>query len=137
MPITTDCPKCGRTIDSIPDEYAGKSGKCPGCKEKFTIPEATADPAPLKRIKKPSAASIKPRQSVLVAAFLNSIMGLFAYIGGAIYIALIAVGKPSGPQFIWMATVAVSCFASGFVLSGIAVGLRMLQAIYDETVPKE
>lgn len=48
MPIKTTCPHCEKLIDGIPEEYAGRSAKCPHCNERLTIPKP---PAPIKRIK--------------------------------------------------------------------------------------
>ncbi|HEX5269628.1 MAG TPA: hypothetical protein VFW33_04025, partial [Gemmataceae bacterium] len=43
--IKFKCPHCGKDV-SAGDEHAGKKGRCPGCKELFTIPAAGAKPAP-------------------------------------------------------------------------------------------
>jgi hypothetical protein len=43
--INFKCPHCGKDV-SAGDEHAGKKGRCPGCKELFTIPAAAAKPAP-------------------------------------------------------------------------------------------
>ncbi|MFV0443559.1 MAG: PrsW family glutamic-type intramembrane protease [Planctomycetaceae bacterium] len=37
MPISFQCPHCGKTL-RIPDQHAGKKGKCPGCKQLLSIP---------------------------------------------------------------------------------------------------
>lgn len=44
MPIRATC-QCGHSV-SVPDEMAGKRGKCPKCKEILQIPSATAKTAP-------------------------------------------------------------------------------------------
>ena len=41
--ITYDCPHCGKHL-KIPDEYAGKQGKCAGCRSLFTVPGSTPPP---------------------------------------------------------------------------------------------
>ena len=33
-----ECPFCQAEID-CPDEYAGRKGQCPSCKQKFIVPE--------------------------------------------------------------------------------------------------
>ena len=40
--IKVRCAKCGKTLN-IPDQFAGKKGKCPGCQEMLTIPAASAE----------------------------------------------------------------------------------------------
>ncbi len=55
--IKVRCAKCGKTLN-IPDQFAGKKGKCPGCQEMLTIPAASAEvsavaPAP-PRVRKPA-----------------------------------------------------------------------------------
>lgn len=44
--IQFPCPSCGADL-KLPDQYAGKKGKCPSCKTVVTVPDGgTADPAP-------------------------------------------------------------------------------------------
>ena len=43
--ITYDCPHCGKHL-KIPDEYAGKQGKCAGCRSLFTVPRSSPPPLP-------------------------------------------------------------------------------------------
>ncbi len=43
--IKFKCPNCGKDV-SAGDEHAGKKGRCPACKELFTIPAAKPAPAP-------------------------------------------------------------------------------------------
>jgi len=45
VPITFNC-KCGQSI-TVKDEYAGKMGRCPNCKNPVQVPAAGA-PAPLR-----------------------------------------------------------------------------------------
>lgn len=43
MPISLICPTCGKTLKA-PDAAAGKTGTCPGCKSKFTVPMPEPEP---------------------------------------------------------------------------------------------
>jgi hypothetical protein len=55
--IKFKCPHCGKDV-STPDEHAGKKGRCPGCKELFTIPAAgAARPAPSVERRTPTPAA--------------------------------------------------------------------------------
>lgn len=45
MAIRFECPHCGRSI-KVPDEFAGKRGKCPHCKQVVIAP-APKEPEPL------------------------------------------------------------------------------------------
>lgn len=42
--IKVECPSCGKNLN-LPDKYAGKKGKCPGCQEMLTIPTAMENAA--------------------------------------------------------------------------------------------
>jgi hypothetical protein len=42
MPIRLQCPGCHKTL-TIPDKYAGRSSKCPGCGARIDIPAAGGD----------------------------------------------------------------------------------------------
>ncbi len=53
--IKFKCPHCGKDV-SAGDEHAGKKGRCPGCKELFTIPAAAAQPAPSAQRRTPPSA---------------------------------------------------------------------------------
>jgi len=44
VPITFHC-TCGQSI-TVPDQFAGKMGRCPGCKNPVQVPAASAAPAP-------------------------------------------------------------------------------------------
>jgi hypothetical protein len=44
MPITFNCPQCGQQL-TVKDEFAGKQGKCPGCKGVLTVPSGSAPTA--------------------------------------------------------------------------------------------
>ncbi len=39
--IKVRCAKCDKTLN-VPDQFAGKKGKCPGCQAMLTIPAAAA-----------------------------------------------------------------------------------------------
>ena len=39
--ISFSCPCCGRTL-SVKDEFAGKNGDCPHCKQRMKVPNAAA-----------------------------------------------------------------------------------------------
>ena len=41
MPISVRCPSCSKVL-TVPDQYAGKRGKCPGCQQPVMIPAAGA-----------------------------------------------------------------------------------------------
>ncbi len=61
--IKVRCAKCGKTLN-IPDQFAGKKGKCPGCQEMLTIPAASAGvsavaPAPPKTRKSAPPAPVE------------------------------------------------------------------------------
>ena len=42
MPIRFSCPHCGKSL-KVPDEHAGKAGRCPQCRQRVEIPEAADD----------------------------------------------------------------------------------------------
>jgi tetratricopeptide (TPR) repeat protein/DNA-directed RNA polymerase subunit RPC12/RpoP len=71
------CPSCGRQIKSSV-EYAGKSVRCPKCKDAIQVPKITAITAAqpprrepkLPRLEKPTSAWTRARLSVLVAGSL-------------------------------------------------------------------
>ncbi len=44
--IKFNCPHCGKDVTAA-DEHAGKKGRCPGCKEVFSIPAKSAAPKPM------------------------------------------------------------------------------------------
>src|SRR5688500_8784987 len=56
--IDTTCPHCNRRL-KVPDEAAGKRGRCPGCKNPFTV-TPTADAArTARKDDKPAQAAVK------------------------------------------------------------------------------
>jgi len=66
--IKVRCAKCGKTLN-IPDQFAGKKGKCPGCQEMLIIPAASAEvsaaaPAPPKVRKPAPPASVEEVEEV-------------------------------------------------------------------------
>lgn len=59
MPISFNCPECGRAI-RVKDELAGKRAKCPGCAVALTIPSATASPNPVPDVTPQVSAAASP-----------------------------------------------------------------------------
>ena len=45
MPIKFNCSNCGKGL-SVPDSFAGKKARCPGCNEAVGIPASSRDEAP-------------------------------------------------------------------------------------------
>ncbi len=56
--IRFDCPNCGKAL-SVPDEFAGKKGKCSGCNSKTLIPQPTAVAGPVAQLIAPSPIAAK------------------------------------------------------------------------------
>src|ERR1700733_3517304 len=56
--ISFACHKCGKTF-SVPEEFAGRSARCKGCKEPLTVPQPApaAAPAPTPAPAEPAAAA--------------------------------------------------------------------------------
>ena len=58
--IKVRCAKCGKTLN-IPDQFAGKKGKCPGCQEMLIIP---APPAPVEEVEEAQEIEEEPAEEV-------------------------------------------------------------------------
>src|SRR5262245_56879430 len=56
--IDTVCPACSRRL-KLPDTAAGKRGRCPACKNMFTVPHGTNAPNAVARNNDPPAAVAK------------------------------------------------------------------------------
>lgn len=86
MPIRVTC-QCGQSL-SVPDEMAGKSGRCPKCKGVLKVPAAGAAVAktPASGTATPAAASNKPTPAKAApaatsAAPNSNLAGLFDEVG--------------------------------------------------------
>lgn len=58
--IKVRCAKCGKTLN-IPDQFAGKKGKCPGCQEMLIIPPP---PAPVEEVEEAQEVEEEPAEEV-------------------------------------------------------------------------
>lgn len=77
MPIRVTC-QCGQSL-SVPDNLAGKSGKCPKCQQSIRIPASGAEAgaaskpnAPQQQQVKASPASLQPTQQGTMAGLLDA-----------------------------------------------------------------
>lgn len=65
--IKVRCASCGKTLQ-LPDQFAGKRGKCPGCQVMLTVPAApTAAPAPAPapaKVRKPAPPPVEEVEEV-------------------------------------------------------------------------
>ena len=57
--IAFTCPSCSKKL-SVKDEFAGKRGTCPHCKQAVVVPQAAAAPAGAVQAKVPSPQPVAP-----------------------------------------------------------------------------
>lgn len=97
MPVPVTCGACGKAF-SVPDEWAGRTGKCPGCGAALTVP--VAPPPAFAAAPPPSAgfapqgfgAVQRPRPGGLTAlAVLNFVFAGLGFIGLFALFALLSV----------------------------------------------
>ena len=86
MPIRVTC-QCGHTL-SVPDEMAGKSGKCPKCKQLLKVPAGSSSPSSgnpkppeNNAAAKPKAAKPTPAAAAATARSAGQMAGLFDEVG--------------------------------------------------------
>ncbi|MFH1549519.1 MAG: hypothetical protein ABIH04_03065 [Planctomycetota bacterium] len=108
MPIKFNCPKCGKKL-SVPDSFAGRKARCPGCNEAVGVPASSQeneipkyDKAQIIGDKAPFSEAIAPLLAKLdlakigrvafIVGFMILGLGVFAWvplgITGAVVLAL-------------------------------------------------
>jgi len=108
MPIKFNCPKCGKKL-SVPDSFAGRKARCPGCNEAVGVPASSqeeeipkydkaqiiGDKAPFLEAIAPLLAKLdlaKIGRAAFIIGFILLGLGVFAWgplgIAGAVVLAL-------------------------------------------------
>jgi hypothetical protein len=96
MPITFGC-VCGRSF-TLPDDRAGKRGKCPDCGAVLTVPAAiTAMTAPLFVIEQEDTSSLRLRSTPRRRALLDSGSVFALGVLGVLVALLMGVATGGGP----------------------------------------
>ena len=90
MPIKFNCPKCGKKL-SVPDSFAGRKARCPGCNEAVGVPASSQeeeipkyDKAQIIGDKAPFSEAIAP----LLAKLDLAKIGRVAFIIGFVFMTL-------------------------------------------------
>ena len=93
MPITVVCPGC-KSRFTVSDQFAGRTGPCPKCKQPIKIPEPAAKSVVIHEPERPAATSsgtgkaptapLKKRDKpVPIRAFVMTAVGALAFLGAA------------------------------------------------------
>ncbi len=89
MPIQFNCPQCGKKL-SVPDSFAGKKARCPGCSEAVNVPEESQAEAEVSPESRPTIGDRAPIGNMLgkiMPGKVDSLMiGKISFIIGAIIV---------------------------------------------------